>query len=133
MVPALFGRGRIFSLSATALWTAVAFACLAPAARGAVEVPACKTGPGGSRPADVYVPMDSWVYPALDRLHGLGYLDSAFLGLRPWTRRSVQRMLDETSHEESVGSNPQAAPILTALQGEFGSKEDGQGELSYGC
>ena len=26
-----------------------------------------------------YIPMDSWVYPALSRLQGLGYLDTAFL------------------------------------------------------
>jgi len=43
-----------------------------------------------------YIPMDSWMYPALTRLYSLGYLDSAFLGLRPWTRLSVIHMLEET-------------------------------------
>ncbi|HEY6448633.1 MAG TPA: capsule assembly Wzi family protein [Acidobacteriaceae bacterium] len=52
-----------------------------------------------------YVPMDSWIYPALDRLHALGYLDSAFLGLRPWTRLSMVHMLDETASR--IESNPQ--------------------------
>ncbi len=42
----------------------------------------------------IYVPMDSWMYPALDRLHALGYLNTAFLGLRPWTRLSIFHMLD---------------------------------------
>src|SRR5580692_1697927 len=65
----------------------------APQALGAVVYPQCKTGPAGGRPGDVYVPMDNWVYPALDRLHALGYLDTAFLGIRPWTRRSIQRMI----------------------------------------
>src|SRR5262249_55504123 len=35
----------------------------------------------------VYVPLDSWVYPALERLAGLGYIKSQFAGLRPWTAR----------------------------------------------
>jgi hypothetical protein len=41
-----------------------------------------------------YVPVDSWIYPALDRLHALGYVDSAVLGLRPWTRLSIAHMLE---------------------------------------
>ena len=44
-----------------------------------------------------YIPLDSWMYPALVRLNGLGYLDTAFLGLRPWTRSSVIHMLEETA------------------------------------
>ena len=106
----------------------------APQAMGAVVYPQCKTGPEENRPADVYVPMNSWVYPALDRLHGLGYLDSGFLGLRPWTKRSIQRMLDEASQEEGILDNAQAGEILIALQREFGVEDDNsQGEFSYGC
>jgi hypothetical protein len=44
-----------------------------------------------------YIPIDSWMYPALTRLYSLGYLDLAFLGLRPWTRSSVIHMLEETA------------------------------------
>lgn len=44
-----------------------------------------------------FIPMDSWIYPAMWRLYGLGYVDTAFLGLRPWTRASVEHMLEETS------------------------------------
>jgi hypothetical protein len=43
-----------------------------------------------------YIPVDSQVYPAVLRLYGLGYVDSVFLGLRPWTRSSLQHMLEET-------------------------------------
>jgi hypothetical protein len=43
-----------------------------------------------------YIPVDSWVYPAMLRLYALGYVDKAYLGLRPWTRTSVSRMLDDT-------------------------------------
>src|ERR1035437_1190144 len=107
--------------------------CLAPAAIGAVDLPHCKAGPGVNLPADVYVPMNSWVYPALDRLRGLGYLESAYLGIRPWTRRSIQRMLDETSQDNDIQNNPQAVEILTALRREFGVEDDDLGDFSYGC
>ena len=40
-----------------------------------------------------YVPMDSWIYPAMGRLYALGFVDTAYLGLRPWTRASIFRML----------------------------------------
>jgi hypothetical protein len=43
-----------------------------------------------------YIPLDSWVYPAMLRLNALGYLDSMFTGLRPYTRASVIHMLEET-------------------------------------
>ena len=43
------------------------------------------------------IPMDSWIYPAMSRLAGLGYVDTAFAGLRPWTRMNVANMLAETS------------------------------------
>ena len=36
-----------------------------------------------------YIPLDSWMYTSLTRLYSLGYLDLAYLGLRPWTRSSV--------------------------------------------
>jgi membrane-associated phospholipid phosphatase len=45
--------------------------------------------------ASVNVPLDSWIYPAMERLIGNGYIDTAFLGLRPWTRMSCARMLVE--------------------------------------
>jgi hypothetical protein len=94
---------------------------------------ACQTGPDAARPADVYVPVDSWVYPALDRLNGLGYLDTAFLGLRPWTRRTIQRMLDATAQEEGIQKNAQAVEILAALQREFGAEDDDPNGLFYAC
>ncbi len=44
-----------------------------------------------------YIPLDSWMYPSLLRLYSLGYLDLAFLGLRPYTRLSVIHMLEDTA------------------------------------
>ena len=44
-----------------------------------------------------YVPLDSWIYPAMERLAALGYLRSASLGLRPWTRLECARLLGEAA------------------------------------
>ncbi len=43
------------------------------------------------------IPVDSWVYPAMLRLYSLGFVDNVYTGVRPWTRASVERMLEEAS------------------------------------
>jgi hypothetical protein len=50
-----------------------------------------------------YIPVDSWIYSAALRLYYLGYLPTAYLGLRPWTRESLAHML--TLSEISLQSN----------------------------
>jgi len=73
-----------------------------------------------------YVPLDSWVYPALDRLHSMGYLDTAFMGMRPWTRLSIAHMLQETADKISGHPNDEAAlEIYLALQDEFAADQEG--------
>ncbi len=42
-----------------------------------------------------FIPVDSWVYPAMMRLYSLGFVDNVFLGMRPWTRSSVSHMLEQ--------------------------------------
>jgi Capsule assembly protein Wzi len=67
-----------------------------------------------------YVPMDSWMYPALDRLHALGYLDTAFLGLRPWTRLSMAHLLQLSADAIDANTNDdEAREIYLALQKEL--------------
>jgi hypothetical protein len=68
-----------------------------------------------SEEGSTYVPMDSWMYPALDRLHSLGYLDTAFLGLRPWTRLSIAHMLEESADAIDNSNNEQAKEIYLAV------------------
>lgn len=53
----------------------------------------CGSGAVGSP----FIPVDSWVYPAVLRLFALGYVDSAYIGMRPWTRLSLHRVLEETA------------------------------------
>lgn len=49
--------------------------------------------------ASPYLAIDSWVYPAIQRLAALGYIDSAYLGIRPWTRMACARMLEEAAEK----------------------------------
>jgi hypothetical protein len=44
--------------------------------------------------SSTYVELDSWVYPALERLAAQGVVQYPFLGLRPWTRRAIFQMLE---------------------------------------
>ena len=68
-----------------------------------------------------YIPVDSWVYPAVLRLYALGYVDTVYLGLRPWTRVSVSRLLDETEErlEDKGGSRDEAEGLYDSLKREL--------------
>jgi hypothetical protein len=67
----------------------------------------------------VYVPVDSWMYPALNRLHALGYVDTAYLGMRPWTRLSIAHMLERSAEGiETDTGNEEAQAIYSALMRE---------------
>lgn len=72
--------------------------------------------------ASVYVPVDNWVYNAVDRLSALGYLKSGFLGQRPWTRGEFQRLLDEIP-EDAAASDPTAGPLIETLQSELSGED----------
>jgi Capsule assembly protein Wzi len=51
--------------------------------------------------SSTYVELDSWVYPALERLAAQGVIQYPFLGLRPWTRRAIYQMLEHAQGTES--------------------------------
>jgi Capsule assembly protein Wzi len=71
-------------------------------------------------PVSATVPLDSWVYPALDKLAGLGLVDSAMQGSRPYTRLEVARQLEEAqNHLGREGSLPVAQEIVGRLAREF--------------
>jgi membrane-associated phospholipid phosphatase len=84
-------------------------------------------GDGERSPANQgspYVPLDSWIYPALDRLIGMGMIDSGFSGVRPWTRSECVRMLTEAS-DRVDGGPAEAERIYRLLDTEF--REDLEG------
>ena len=109
------------------------FSGMAIPARAAAVRPACLASNDSAGAEDVYLPIDSWIYPALDRLHGMGYADSAYLGLRPWTRRSIRRMLDESSQARGFDGDAAAMELQGAIQRELGREPSDSDELSYGC
>jgi hypothetical protein len=68
-----------------------------------------------------YVELDSWIYPAIDRLAALGYIHNEFLGMRPWTRIECARLVQQAGTEiDSHGSLPnQASQLQIELKQEF--------------
>lgn len=73
-----------------------------------------------------YVELDSWIYPAIERLAALGYIHSEFLGMRPWTRIECARLVQEAGDMiDSSGSNPdQATELQIGLKKEFQAELD---------
>jgi hypothetical protein len=68
-----------------------------------------------------YVPVESWVYPAIERLVGLGYVHSAFLDMRPWTRMECARIVLEagTAIQNSGTDSRTAVKLYDSLVEEF--------------
>lgn len=73
-----------------------------------------------SEMASTYVPLDSWVYSAFERLAAEGYAQTAFLGLRPWTRLDCARLIEEADDQITAESAPSDVPTLMRyLKSEF--------------
>jgi hypothetical protein len=71
--------------------------------------------------ASPYVPIDSWIYPLLERLIALGYMQSNMLGMRPWTRLQCARMVEEAGEKLENGQDDsvEAGKIYKSLAHEF--------------
>jgi membrane-associated phospholipid phosphatase len=69
-----------------------------------------------------YVPLDSWIYPLLDRLAALGLYDDAILGMKPWTRLECARLVSEAGDRlQDAESQTEAGPLYDSLRREFSS------------
>ena len=68
-----------------------------------------------------YVPLDSWVYPVLQRLISAGLIRYGYLNLRPYTRTSVAEMVKEAEFRlsNSVDVSKGVKADLDALSNEF--------------
>lgn len=84
----------------------------------------CDPGTQGSP----YIPVDSWVYPAVLRLYSLGYVDTVFLNMRPWTRASLGHILEEASDsiedEQGDRDTSEAQKLYDALKREAVFSDD---------
>ncbi|MGA3343461.1 MAG: capsule assembly Wzi family protein [Terracidiphilus sp.] len=99
-------------------------------ANAQVPAPVCAPAVLGSP----YIPVDSWVYPALLRLYSLGFVDDVFLGMRPWTRASVGNMIEQAGARiEDADAGPateEGQGIYEALMHEL--NKDNQGPCLAG-
>jgi len=85
--------------------------------------------PDPDRIGSTNVPMDSWVYPALDRLAAMGFLPSQSIAIRPWSRVECARQVAEASemlaandtegNHFSRSEQNEAERLLDALRREF--------------
>ena len=70
-------------------------------------------------PADhlgsVYIPVDDVIYPMALRLYSMGYLDTVFISMRPWTRRSLLHALEKSAASIKSDGNEQAMEIYAKL------------------
>lgn len=71
-----------------------------------------------------YVPFDSWVYSALERLAALGYIQSESLSVRPWTRLECARLLHEAASRASTDAPAEVQQLYTSLSTEFGYESE---------
>ena len=69
-----------------------------------------------SAQGSTYIPLDSWVYPQMLRLYSLGYVSSAFIGMRPWTRASVTHMLELSANDIYNSEDDQAIEIYQSVR-----------------
>jgi hypothetical protein len=82
-------------------------------------LPAYDPMPEGDRRDELgstYIPVDSPVYQMALRLYSLGYLDTAFIDMRPWTRRSLLHRLDASASQILSDDNDEAVGLLASLQ-----------------
>jgi Capsule assembly protein Wzi len=86
--------------------------------------------------ASTYVPIESWVYPAFDRLAAEGYVPSAIVSLRPWTRLGCAYLVEEA--QERIADDPKtpldAPTLLRSLSEEFAvelQRIDGERNLGF--
>ena len=80
--------------------------------------------PDPDRLGSTYVPLDSWINGAMDRLISRGYITTAYMGMRPWTRMNCARMianLDEDL-EESPALPGDISETLKYLRTEFANE-----------
>ena len=77
-----------------------------------------------SPPGSVYVPLDSWVYTAFDRLAALGTINEQFVGLRPWSRIQCAQLVVEANEnlQDADIKNTEASALYDDLDQEFSAE-----------
>lgn len=101
------------------------------APRMAIKATDVKSEPSldDDRHGSSYVPTDSWIYPALERLSALGLISSQDIAIRPWTRQECRRQVREAKDhlygfasldvDVSAASREEAERLLPQLEAEL--------------
>ncbi len=84
----------------------------------------------------VYVPLDSWIYPALKRLAALGYVPDEEGLAAPWTRSECLTLVKEAEdiasrHSTKVAEgamNEDAKTLIASLKREFADEPKARGQ-----
>ena len=71
-------------------------------------------------------PIDSWVYPEIDRLAALGYVDTAESGMRPWTRSECARLVEEAGQGVDQDDSSPWTMTYKRLAAEFAPELEGK-------
>ena len=72
--------------------------------------------------ASTYIPLDSWIYSAFDRLAALGYIPSEIIAVRPWARQEGARLVLEAQQnirEDQLEPDAVLRSTLAKLREEF--------------
>jgi hypothetical protein len=73
-----------------------------------------------------YIPVDSLIYPMAMRLYSMGYLNTSFITMRPWTRRVLLHMLEASQNDIMADGNDEAIAILASLKEAVTEEEPGK-------
>lgn len=112
-------------LARSALGMTVAFLSVSPLGAFWSDTGRVATGP-------VYVPLDSWIYPALKRLAAMGYAPDEESLAAPWTRSECLLLVEEAEdiasrHSTKVSNgatNDDAEELIAVLKREFTGESD---------
>lgn len=97
----------------------------------AASLMASERGKEASPAGPIYVPLDSWIYPALKRLAALGYVPDEESLVMPWTRRQCSVFVEEAEdiasrHSTKVlagEANIAAQALIAELSREFANEQ----------
>ncbi len=91
----------------------------------AVVILCCASTTALAVPATSQIPLDSWVYPALDKLSAFGLIHSSLQGARPFTRYEAARQVEEAvSAAEYRDIPPVIASLIVRLERELKDSAD---------
>src|ERR1700677_4897621 len=67
---------------------------------------------GFSSMSSTYVPIETWIYPAIGYLASAGYIQTAFAGLRPWTRMTCASLIANAQKTQATLGAEEQADLL---------------------